>query len=161
MGGPMIKGTLALLCAVATRAAAQTPADSIGWHFVGNLGYVQTSGNTKLSTVNIGDKATWRASTAWSFTQTVAWVYGKSAGVESANQLLGGVRADYWINSRLSAFGSADYEANPYAGISHRMQELAGLSFKAIARPRQTLSVDVGAGVTQERTAGISTSYGI
>jgi putative salt-induced outer membrane protein YdiY len=151
------------LCAAALAAplSAQTPADSLGWHFVGNLGYVQTSGNTKLSTVNLGDKAVYRASASWTFTQTAGLVYGKSAGVQSANQLLAGLRADYWITPRLSAFGSADYEANPFAGISHRMQELGGLSWKAIATPRRTLSIDLGAGVTQERTGGVDQSYGI
>ncbi len=156
---------LPLACAAtlafSSPARAQNAADSVGWHLVGNLGYVQTSGNTRLSTVNLGDKAVYRASKWWTFTETAAWVYGKSAGIASANQLLAGLRADYWINPRLSAFGSADYEANPPAGVAHRMQELGGLSWKALATPRSTLTIDVGAGVTQQRTGFVDESYGI
>jgi putative salt-induced outer membrane protein len=151
----------ALLLLAPMALVAQTSADSLGWKLVANLGYVQTSGNTRLSTVNLGDEATFRASRRWTLGEKTSWVYGKSAGIESANQLLAGLRADYWINPRLSAFGTTDYEANPHAGIEYRLQELAGLGWKAIARPRQTLSIDLGAGVTQERTGFANASYAI
>lgn len=159
--GVRIALTTTAFALTASSLAAQTPTDSVGWHFVGNLGYVQTSGNTRLSTVNIGDKLTYRPSASWLFTQTGAVVYGKSAGVPSANQLNAGARADYFINPRLSAFGNFDYEANPFAGLAHRMQELGGLAWKALATPKATLSVDLGAGVTQERTAGVDASFAI
>ena len=155
----LILATLA--ATVAPALNAQTAADSLGWKATFNLGYVQTSGNTRLSTVNLGDQATYRASRQWTFGQKAAWVYGKSNGTQSANQLQAGLRADYWINPRLSSFLTTDYEANPFAGVQHRMQEVAGLSWKALARPRTTLSIDLGAGVTQERTGFVDANYAI
>lgn len=146
---------------VPAAANAQSSPDSLGWHFVGNLGYVQTGGNTKLSTVNLGDKLFYRPSRQWLFTQTAAWVYGKNDSVQSANQLLAGVRSDYFINPRLSVFGTFDYEANPFAGLSHRMSELGGVSWKALATPKATLSIDLGAGMTQERTGGVDASNAV
>lgn len=150
-----------LLAAGASGAAAQTSTDSLGWHFTGNLGYVQTSGNTRLSTVNVGDKLTQRPSRSWLFTQTAALIYGHSGDSATANQLLAGLRADYFINPRLSAFGTGTYEANPFAGLSHRMAELAGLSWKALTQPHNTITVDLGAGETQERKGRVDANFAV
>jgi len=140
-------------------ARAQTPSDSLGWHFVGNLGYVQTSGNTRLSTVNVGEKLTFRPGLRWTFGQTASWVYGKTNGVESANQILAGVRGDYAIAGRLSAFGLVNYERNPFAGIARRFEELAGLSWKAVATPKHVLTMDLGLGNNQQLTGGVTSSF--
>lgn len=157
--GTIATGLLGLV--LAAPLAAQSHPDSLGWHFVGTLGYVQTSGNTKVSTVNLGDKLTYRASRQWLFTQTSTWVYGRSAGAASANQLNAGLRADYSINPRLSAFMTFSYEANPFAGVSHRMNELVGLSWKALAQEKQTLSLDVGIGQTQERAGRVDADFAV
>jgi putative salt-induced outer membrane protein YdiY len=145
----------------AAPAAAQLPADSLGWRFIGTLGYVQTSGNTSLSTVNVGDKLYRRPSRQWLFSQSATYVRGKSAGTLSANQVTAGLRADYSINEFLSAFANGTYEANPFAGLSHRTEELLGLSWRALTRPRATLSVDIGGGETQERSGRVDASYAI
>lgn len=150
----------ALICLFpAAPLSAQAVHDSIGWHFLGTLGYVQTSGNTDLSTVNVTERLAWRPNATWQVTHSGAWVYGKTGGVESANQILADMRADYSIGSNIYAYGLVTYERNTYAGISHRYAELLGLGWSAISSPKQTLSVDVGAGNTQQITGGVSASY--
>jgi putative salt-induced outer membrane protein len=149
-----------LVClAVPASLRAQAVRDSIGWHFLGTLGYVQTSGNTDLSTVNITERLAFRPDASWQFTHTGAWVYGKTGGAESANQILADLRADYALRSNIYAYGLLTYERNTYAGIEHRYAEMLGLGWAAIATPKQTLSVDVGAGNTQQVTGGVSASY--
>lgn len=150
------------MAACARTVLAQSPSDSLGWHFTGALGYVQTSGNTKLSTVNVGDKLIFRPSGFWTFTQTASWVYGKTNSVESANQLVVGARGDYNISPRLSVYGLAGFERNRYAGIGRRTEESAGLSYWAVKSPRSELQIDLGAGMQQERdTAGLRNSFAI
>lgn len=149
----------ACLAVTAPAARAQAAGDTLGWHFVGDLGYVQTSGNTRLSTVNLGEKLSWRPGTRWTFTQTSAWVYGKTAGVETANQVLAGLRADYGISARLSGYALAGYERNPFAGIARRTEEVAGLSWKALTGPKHVLDIDVGAGSNQQISGGVRSSF--
>ena len=150
---------VALLLGATARAEAQS-ADTLGWRFTGALGYVQTSGNTKLSTVNLGDKIIYRPSGFWTFTQTSAWVYGKTEGVETANQLVASVRGDYNISPRLSIYGLVGFERNRYAGIGRRLEESAGLSFWAVRSPRRELQIDLGAGAQQERDlAGVQNGF--
>ena len=108
---------LAFLAAAAP-APAQSSPDSLGWHLTAAAGYVQTSGNSRLSSVNVGDKLLLRASHQWAFTQTASWVYGKNAGVESANRILAGLRADYSFSPRVSLYALGAYERNRFAGIT-------------------------------------------
>jgi len=152
----------ALAFGMTENCLAQTPADSLGWRFTGALGYVQTSGNTKLSTVNLTDQLTFRPSQWWTFTQTASWIWGKTNGVESANQLVATTRADYNITPRLSAYALAGFERNRYAGIGRRLQESAGLSWWALKQARTELQIDLGAGAQQERdTAGVKNGFAI
>lgn len=139
---------------------AQSASDSVGWHFTGALGYVQTSGNTRLSTVNVSDKLLYRPGSRWLFTQTAAWVYGKTSGVESANQLVLSVRSDYNMHPRLSLYALVGYERNRFAGISRRTQESVGLSWWAVKSARTELQLDVGGGFEQERN-GDTTGFSI
>lgn len=152
-----IAAALLLLCS--RTLFAQSATDSLGWHFTGALGYVQTSGNTDLSTVNVTERLAWRSSRPWLFSETGAWVYGKTGGVESANQILGSLRADYTVRGNVSAYALVTYERNTFAGIDHRYAELVGLSWTALAGPKHVLSVDVGAGNNQQLTGTTSTTY--
>jgi len=151
---------VAVMMPSAALVQAQAPEDSIGWHFTGALGYVQTSGNTRLSTVNLSDKLSYRPGSRWLFTQTAGWVYGKTAGVESANQIVASVRSDYGMNPRLSLYALVGYERNPFAGVDRRFQESAGLSWWALKEARHQLQLDLGAGFQQERD-GDTTSFAI
>jgi putative salt-induced outer membrane protein len=151
---------VALICLFpAATLRAQAAHDSLGWHFLGTLGYVQTSGNTDLSTVSLTERLSWRPNAKWLVAHDGAWVYGKTGGVESANQILADARLDYALRSNIYAYGLLTYERNTYAGISHRYAELLGLGWSAISSPRQTLSVDAGAGNTQQLTGGVSANY--
>lgn len=150
------------LAVMAENCLAQAPADSLGWRFTGALGYVQTSGNTRLSTVNLTDKLILRPSQWWTFTQTAGWIWGKTNGVESANQLVLSARADYHITPRLSAFALTGFERNRYAGIGRRLEESAGLSWFALKQSRAELQIDLGAGFQQDRdTAGLTNRFSI
>ncbi|HEY2807126.1 MAG TPA: DUF481 domain-containing protein [Gemmatimonadales bacterium] len=152
---------LVFLAAGASAAMAQAPADTLGWHFTGSLGYVQTSGNTRLSTVNLGDKLVSHPSHSWTFTQLAAVIYGRSGDSTSANQLSAGLRADFNINLRLSAFGTGTYEANPFAGLSHRQVELLGLSWKALDQAHDVVTIDLGGGETQERKGRVDANFAV
>jgi putative salt-induced outer membrane protein len=146
-------GTDAALCAVLSMAGAVAlsaqakPEKPVS--FTGDVGIVNTAGNTSLTTLSVGDKLTIRSGKVL-LTQTFALVYGKSEGVENANnQLLRG-RADYQLASRLSGYGFIGYERNRFAGISHRTDEGVGLALAAARGPSDELDLEGGVGLVQE-----------
>ena len=147
------RGPMAALCAALSMAGtasldAQAKAEK-PVSFTGDVAVVNTAGNTSLTTLSVGDKLTARSGKVL-FTQTFAFVYGKSEGVENANnQLLRG-RADYALTPRLSAYGFVGYERNRFAGISHRTDEGVGLALAAVRGPRDELDLEGGAGLVQE-----------
>ena len=145
------------LAGASSMAAAQSAKPTTS--FTGDLGYVGASGNTKLTTLSIGDKIV-HTRGAWTLTQTAAYVYGETNGAESANQLGITGRADWAFHPRLGLFAAASYERNPFAGFRRRTDELVGLRWKAMTAPRDSLSVDAGAEFTQQTdVSGTSDSY--
>ena len=118
--------------------------------FVGDIGFVNTAGNTHLTTLNLGDKLTVRAGKA-QLTQSFALVYGKSEGIQNANSQLARIRADYPLGARLAAYGFMGYERNRFAGIDHRTDEGVGLAAALLRTSMNELDLEAGVGLVQER----------
>lgn len=136
-----------VIIAAPARAAAQEA--NKPWTLTGDIGFVNTAGNTHLTTLSIGDKLTFTTGKVL-LTQTFALVYGRSEGVENANsQTLRG-RADYTLRAGLSAYGFVGYERNRFAGIAHRIDEGAGLALAAWRGTQDELDVESGLGLVQE-----------
>ncbi len=145
---------LALACASwSSVAGAQKPAvKRINWQ--ADLGYVSATGNTDVTTMSVGDKIV-HTLNAWTFTQTGAYIYGRTKGKESANQLRLSVRADASFNGVVGAFAGVAYERNVYAGFASRYDQLLGIQWRAIRGTRDSLTVDGGGVLTlQENTLG-------
>jgi putative salt-induced outer membrane protein len=140
--------------AIAAPLAAQQAKPSTS--FTGDLGYVGATGNTQLTTLSIGDKVV-HTSGRWTLSQLAAYVYGKTKGAESANQLAVSGRADFALQPRLGLFAGVSYERNPYAGFRRRTGELAGVRWSAIVAPDDSLSIDGGGVLTQETDVDGST----
>lgn len=131
---------------ISAQAAPVTPAKTT---FVADLGFVSATGNTEVTTLSVDDKLA-HTDGRWTLSQLGAYVYGKTKGLETANQLLFAGRADYALQPRLTVFGGASFERNPFAGFRRRIDEIAGLSFKVLNGPTDLLSVDAGGVLTQE-----------
>jgi putative salt-induced outer membrane protein len=127
--------------------------------FTGDLGFVNASGNTNLTTLTVGDKIV-RTDGLWMFTQTGTYISSETNNKQSANQLRLGVRADYAFKPRLSVFAGGSYERNTFAGFNSRADEIAGVAWKAILAPWDSARVDVGGVLTQESDVnGTNQSY--
>jgi len=137
---------MALAHPAAAQAPAATPPKTT---FAGDVGFVSASGNTQLKTVDVNDKIV-HTNQRWALTQLGAYIYGETKQVPSANQLRLALRADYALHPRLSVFAGTSYERNRLAGFTARTDEIAGLSWKLLAQPSDSLGVDVGGVLTQE-----------
>jgi putative salt-induced outer membrane protein YdiY len=118
--------------------------------FTGDIGVVNTAGNTHLTTINLGDKLTVQAGKLL-LTQTFAFVYGKSEGVQNANSQVARLRADYPLVSWLSGYVLAGYERNRFAGIDRRLDEGVGLAAGLLHSEKNELELEVGVGLVQQR----------
>lgn len=142
--------TAALLVAATLAVSARAQDKKKPVTFTGDLGVVNTSGNTHLTTINIGDKLTATAGKLL-LTQTFALVYGKSEGIQNANSQLARVRADYPLAARVTVYGFAGYERNRFAGIDHRIDEGVGLAAALWRSARNELDLEAGIGLVQQR----------
>ena len=118
--------------------------------FTGDLGFVSASGNTNISTFTVSDKII-HTSGYWMFTQFASYVTGETNNHQTANQLLATERADYAFQPRLSIFAGLAFERNTFAGFTSRMDEILGLSWKAILAPWDSARLDLGGVLTQEK----------
>ena len=126
---------------------AQEPKKTVS--FTGDVGFVNTAGNTHLTTLNVGDKLTVNAGKAL-LTQTFALVYGKSDGEQNANSQIVRGRADYPLTASLGMYAFVGYERNRFAGIDHRTDEGVGLALAAWKSEANQLDLEAGVGLVQE-----------
>lgn len=124
-----------------------------------DLGFVNTAGNTDVTTLNIGEKLILRAG-KWEHKQQAGSVYGAQDGKQTSNLLFGSWRSDYALNDRLAVFGYGGYDRNSFAGISRRFEEALGLAAKLLTRQADILTLEAGFGMTQQRsTLALSNNF--
>ncbi len=156
-----LAATLVLLSPPAQASAQAAAADTTPSPITGtlDLGLVAASGNTDLTTFNLGEKLEY-AKGKWTVTQGAKMVYGETNGVESANEYAVFVRPDYQLSARWKGYVLGSWDRNTFIGISQRFQEGVGLSFEAVAGPKHHLTLDGGFSFFQQDfTSGVSTSF--
>jgi putative salt-induced outer membrane protein len=142
---------MALAALTTSGAGAQT--------VTADFGFVSASGNTRLTTVNFGDKVV-RQVRSWTLSQQGTYIYGKTNGVSSANLLKASVRGDHKLMGRVGLFLGSAYERNRFAGFTMHTDQIAGLSAEVLTMPRDTLRLDGGGVYTNEsRVDGTSKSF--
>lgn len=143
---------LLMLLPILSLLALAAPADTIT--FTGDLGFVNTSGNTEVTTVNVGNKLELAAG-GWGVVQTFGVIYGTTEGETSTSLWRGSVRGDRALAPRLGLFLLSEFERNTFAGISSRYAQSAGIAAKLIDASRDKLNAEVGGGyVWQNATPG-------
>ncbi len=128
--------------------AAQT-ADSL--QLTGDLGIVNTAGNTDLTTINVGEEVRWHRGLL-TLGQTFALVYGRSGGETTSSLWRGGVRADYALADAIAAYALVAYDRDRFAGIARRFEEGGGVAIGLIRRTRDRLETEAGFSLVQQRS---------
>lgn len=128
--------------------------------FTLDLGFVNTSGNSNVTTFNLGQRVAVTRG-AWVFAQSAKVLYGETDGSATAESYDAGLRADYVIKERVSAFGLLTFNRNPFAGIAARYAEGVGLSWRAVRAAHDSLNVEGSISANQERSlAAVERSFG-
>ncbi len=121
-----------------------------------DFGFVSATGNTDVTTISLGNKMV-ASRGRWTLTQVFAQVYGKTDGVESANQLRTNLRAERTFVDGIGGFAAVQFERNTFAGFDRRTDQFLGLRWRAIEDSTDALTFDAGGVLTQqENTDGES-----
>lgn len=147
-------GTMALmltLCALATTAVSAEAQDTEPprTEFTGDVGFVSVSGNTSVTTLNVGERLV-RRHRPWEFTQEFGVVYGRTDGVESSNLWRASLRADYGLGSRWALYALTGFDRNKFAGIDARFAYGLGAVARILATDIDQLNVEAGFQLTQQ-----------
>jgi putative salt-induced outer membrane protein YdiY len=158
----MVRYTRALLVAaimVTTSLHAQAAADTV--HKLsgsGDFGFVNTSGNTEVTTLNAGEQLSYAPTKHFHATQSVAVVYGKTDGEESANLWQATARGDQDLGNAWGAYALVDFDRNTFASIDRRFQEGLGVLYHPVRTATDTLATELGLGLVEQRSTSDSSS---
>ncbi len=117
-----------------------------------DLGFMNTAGNTEVTTVNAGDKLVYTAA-PFVLTQTFGIVYGRTGDSTTTNQWKAGVRFDYQLVPRVSVFGQGRFERNTFAGINRRFEEAVGVAALLLDAGGNKLTAEAGASLNQQTSS--------
>lgn len=142
---------VAMLPLLLTLAAGPPAPDTTLIKFTGDVGFVSTSGNTSVQSLNFGNKFSVKRDDL-TFSQTFNGVYGRSEGEVVTSNWRGGVRADVQTSAEvLSLFTLFSYERNVFAGVASRLGSVTGVSLAVVDSERHRLVVEGGASLTRQR----------
>ncbi len=135
-----------------------TPADTVQpvrrpvkLRFTGDVGYVLTSGNTAVQTLNTGDKLVMDVDNLI-LTQTFAMVYGESKGATVTSQYRGSLRLDVRLDSTgVTMYTLSNLERNTFSGLNYRLSGSTGLAAEVIRSSRNRLTIEGGVSLTRQR----------
>jgi putative salt-induced outer membrane protein len=109
-----------------------------------DLGYVNTSGNTEVQTLNFTDQFVLNTSPVNKITQTSNVVYGTNQNKVQTSQWTAGVKDEYSFTKTIGLFGLFNWDRNTFAGIDYRYEEGGGVAFTPLNSPHNRLEIDVG-----------------
>jgi putative salt-induced outer membrane protein len=135
---------------ITTLALAAAPDTGKHVFFTGDAGLVSTSGNTSVTSIDVGDKLV-IASGNWKFTQTAGLTYAKTEDSVTAELWHGSLRGDRDLSKHVGLYLLTEFDRNTFAGISSRFAPSFGFSALVLATPTDTLRTEVGGGYTIEK----------
>ena len=113
-----------------------------------DVGYVATTGNTEVTTVNAGQRFSMKSG-FWRFEQFLAVVYGENAGEVNSNFIRAGVGGEYALRSTMGIAAGLLFDKNRFSGVAQRTEEYLGLVWRVVEGERDTLRLDAGGSFTQ------------
>ena len=124
--------------------------------FTGDIGYVATSGNSSVETLNVGDRFSAKVDDV-TLSQTFVLVYGESKGKSVTSIYRGSLRLDKGLKTSLiTSYTLLNFERNTFAGLASRWSGVAGLSAHLLREGKDRLIMEGGLSLTRQR--GTATS---
>jgi len=131
------------------------------WKGSAELGFVQTSGNTDTSSLNLKGKGV-RDGDTWRTTAEAAALKSKDSGTTTSEKYNVSIQEDWKGLSTGYLFVRFGYEQDKFGGYNQRTSETVGYGFDILKEADMTWNAEVGAGARQsEDTSGVTDSDSI
>jgi putative salt-induced outer membrane protein len=130
-------------------APAPPPPQDV-WIGKGQLGFLNSRGNSDAESIN-GNVDLLRYDGAWKNEVYVGGLYGKSAGIVSAERWEAHGQTNYTISGDLFAFGGWRYEHDLFDGFEYQGSLTGGFGYKILDSTAAKLSAQLGAGYRRLR----------
>jgi putative salt-induced outer membrane protein len=153
----MIGRTSVLALVTAGMAMAQDAAKKPPYEFTADFALAASQGNQEVNTVSLGQKYAYQFA-AWKFSQFASALRGSANGVRNAELFQGGLRGEYTLSKRLSAFAGVVGLRNTPAGMASQFNEVAGLSYKFVDTDMDKFQLSAGLGALQRSFIGTAPS---
>jgi putative salt-induced outer membrane protein len=137
------------LCVRADDAPAPPPPMGV-WMGKGQFGFLNSRGNSDAESIN-GNVDMTRHDGAWKNEVYVAGLYGKSAGIVSAERWETRLQSNYTFSDDIFAFGGLRYEHDMFDGFQYQASATVGLGDKFINTVDTKLTGQIGAGYRRLR----------
>ena len=125
-------------------------AEEMKWQDEAELLYVDTSGNTDVTTFSAKNTLTVPFSGKTKGTWRLGVLYGESDGTKNAESYFTELRVDHSYTERLYSFGYGGWYKDKFAGIDARYYLGAGGGYKFLTGPKHFLSGEAGLTYTKE-----------
>jgi putative salt-induced outer membrane protein len=120
------------------------------WVGKGQFGFLDSKGNSDAESIN-GAIDLSRVDDAWKNSAHLEGLYGRSAGITSAQRVEAREQTDYAISDKLFAFGGLRYENDKFDGFQYQASITGGIGYKFLALQDDQLTAQVGAGYRRLR----------
>ena len=129
---------LILAAASVAPLAAARPATARGKppkpvEFAGDIGFVNTSGNTEVTTLTVNEKLVLNTG-PWKLSQSFGTMFGKLKDSVNTSIWRAGLRGDRLFTERLGVFGLLNFGKNRVAGGAGHWEQGVGALVKAICK---------------------------
>jgi len=150
-GARCLLGLGAACCVAGAAHAADAPPPPLGvWTGKGQLGIVDSQGNTDAKSANAAvDLSLLEA--AWKHALHLATLYGENAHVTAAERWETQWQSDYQVTPQLFSFGALRYEHDLFSGFEYQGSATLGAGYKLIDSSNVKLAVQAGAGYRTSR----------
>jgi len=138
----------AIIVILGTLSAVQ--AEDMKWQDEAELLYVDTSGNTDVTTFSAKNTLTVPFSGKTKGTWRLGTLYGESDGTKNAESYFTELRVDHFYTERLYSFGYGGWSKDKFAGIDARYYLGAGGGYKFSTGPEHFLLGETGLTYTRE-----------
>ena len=146
-----MKVNLMILIIFSLCASASLFSQDKNWSNSTELSFVNTSGNTEVTTLSAKNKMTYKFSPKIETILNLAALYGKSDGVKNSENYSAKLKGSYLISERFYASLITGWSKDIFAGIDSKISVGPALGYKIITNEKHTLDFEAGVEYVDEK----------
>ncbi|MCJ8501536.1 DUF481 domain-containing protein [Desulfatitalea alkaliphila] len=146
-----VAGVFVIMAIVVGRAPAAWSEEQPRWQDTAELSFVQTGGNTDVTTIAAKNLLQYRLSDNWAMQWKAAALHAESDGEKTAERYETDLRTDYKGGERIYYYGLAGWVQDTFAGLDQRIYGGPGIGYRFLIGPRHQLVGELGAYYAREK----------